>query len=91
MKRREFIAGLAGVAATWPLVVTAQQPALPVVGFLAGESPEGNADLSAAFRSGLNEAGFIEGQNVAIEYRWANVQLDRLPGLAADLYVVRSR
>jgi putative ABC transport system substrate-binding protein len=84
VNRRTFIAGL-GSAAAWPVVGRAQQKAVPVVGFIAAESPDRNADLPAAFRRGLNEAGFIEGRDVAIEYRWANLQLDRLPSLAADL------
>jgi putative tryptophan/tyrosine transport system substrate-binding protein len=84
MRRREFIAGIGGAAA-WPVVAHAQQSTMPVVGFLAAESPDVSADLSTAFRRGLNEAGFIEGRNVTIEYRWANLQLDRLTGLVADL------
>jgi putative ABC transport system substrate-binding protein len=84
MRRREFIAGLAGVAA-WPAVVRAQQLALPVVGFIYPGSPRANAGNVAAFRSGLSETGYVEGQNLMVEYHWLEGQYDRLSALVADL------
>jgi putative tryptophan/tyrosine transport system substrate-binding protein len=84
MRRREFIAGL-GSAAAWPAVTRAQQRVVPVIGFLHSQSPDGYAAVLAGFHQGLKEAGFVVGQNAAIEYRWANDQFDRLPALAAEL------
>jgi putative ABC transport system substrate-binding protein len=85
MKRREFVSLLGSGAAVWPLAAWAQKPAIPVIGFINGTSPEGYGHFVAAFRRGLAEAGYVEGQNVAVEYRWAEGHYERLQALAADL------
>jgi putative ABC transport system substrate-binding protein len=85
MKRRDFIAGVAGSSAAWPLVARAQQPAMPVIGFLAGGLERTGLPIVTAYKQGLADIGYVEGKNVIIEYRWANSQYDQLPALAADL------
>ena len=89
MRRRDFIQGIVGSAAAWPLVAHAQQPALPVIGFLHSTSAGPNVGTVSAFREGLKQAGYVDGQNIAIEFRWADGHYDRLPALAMDL--VRQR
>src|SRR5665213_129924 len=88
IRRRQFISALAGALAAWPFTARAQQP-MPVIGFLSGTSPEAMRPTLAAFRKALGDAGYVEGRNLRIEYRWAEGQYDRLPALAGDLLAHR--
>ena len=85
MRRRDFISLIGGATVAWPLAASAQQRAMPMIGFLRDGSAEGSARYVAGFRKGLNEAGYVEGQNVAVEYYWLEGQYERLPALLADL------
>ena len=85
MKRRNFLAGLVGTTVAWPLTALAQQPAMPVIGFINSASPQPFENYVAGFRAGLKETGYVDGKNVAIEFRWAEGHYDRLPGMAAEL------
>ena len=85
MRRRDFIKGIAGSAAAWPLTARAQQPVMPIVGLVSPRSPEDSVRLGSGFRKALSETGYIEGQNVIVEYHWLEGQYDRLPALMADL------
>ena len=91
MRRRDFFAAFAGVAAAWPIAARAQQPALPTIGFLSGASSGGYQPFVTAFKEGLKQTDYVEGRNVAIEYHWAEGKFDRLPKLAADLVNDRHR
>src|SRR5262249_18837488 len=85
IKRRDFITLLGGAAAAWPVAARGQQSTMPVIGFLRSTAAAGSQPLVRGFRQGLNEAGFVEGQNVAVEYRWADDHVDRIPGMTAEL------
>ena len=85
MRRRDFIKVVAGSAVTWPLAARAQQPSMPVIAFLSGRSADASVRVGAAFRKGLNETGYVEGQNVTVEYHWREGRYDSLPALLADL------